>query len=320
MIPEKLEFVFQLLVPLAFLPLVGFELTALAIPTLAYSLLSQFSAQYSIRYFYFAPMLPFLFFAMILGLQRIQNLFLRLNTPPLAARAFLMSLVFTASIGVYYFQSPAPLGRYFQPERYTIDAHTQFGDQLMRSVPQDATVATLFDLMAHLSGRRLIYEIPWLPDYRQADYLVVDVTRGWYKVHRGYWEQLLATGYFETTVDHNGYLVARRKPLAILREIRFGDELTFLGYGFPSSDLTRGGTLLRPFVSWRGDKAIRESYWMRIRLVDTWGHVWAERDGAPQDGMYPTTRWQAGKSVGDQYVLTLPPTMPAGDYQITLGS
>ncbi|MBI3957899.1 MAG: DUF2079 domain-containing protein [Chloroflexi bacterium] len=59
--PSKLLFVFQLLAPLAALPLLGFPSILLAVPTLGYLLLSDYGFMTSITFYYTAPLIPFLF-------------------------------------------------------------------------------------------------------------------------------------------------------------------------------------------------------------------------------------------------------------------
>ncbi len=73
-VPDKIEFLLQLLVPLAFVPLVGGEVLALALPSLGYLLISDYPYQYSIRYQYGAPLVPIIFFALVVGLARLSRL------------------------------------------------------------------------------------------------------------------------------------------------------------------------------------------------------------------------------------------------------
>ncbi|MFZ1242015.1 MAG: hypothetical protein WAV66_22015, partial [Anaerolineae bacterium] len=42
-------------------------------------------------------------------------------------------------------------------------------------------------------------------------------------------------------------------------------------------------------------------------------------DVAPGAGSYPTTRWQAGEWIVDEVQIAIPPTLPAGDYQVEIG-
>ncbi|MBI5035485.1 MAG: DUF2079 domain-containing protein [Chloroflexi bacterium] len=315
-IPAKIEFVLHLLVPLAFMPLIGLEFLFLALPTFGYSLLSDFASQYSIAAAYTPPFIPFLFFASVVGVARV----LALARTPIAARqlkATLAALIFVTAGLSYYFNSPWLLGRQFDSEPYTLTPHKALADQLMKMIPADASVVAQTELIARFSERRFIYEIPLIPDYRQADYLFADPTRQWYNVHAGFWSDFLASGYFQVVTRQDGYLIAKR-IIPNTPRISFVDGVTLLGCTIPATDTIRGGMTIRPVVAWQIDQPVSNRYKFAIHLVDAAGHVWASHDGEPQDGNLPTTQWQAGKAIGDQYTLNLPPTMPRGDYAITM--
>jgi hypothetical protein len=47
--------------------------------------------------------------------------------------------------------------------------------------------------------------------------------------------------------------------------------------------------------------------------------VWAQDDAMPGRGSYPTSRWQAGEVIIDEYRLALPANLPAGNYAIEVG-
>lgn len=319
LIPDKIAYGLHLLVPLAFLPIIGIEIFTLTFPTFAYSLLSTYALQYEIRSYYFSPLLPFLFFAAILGLQRLLGWAAHRSwIGSTAWQGALATGLVAASVGSYLLQAPGPFARYFQPERYVIDAHTRLGNDLTSSIPSEAVVIGQNEFLAQLSNRQSLYEIPVIPDYRQADYLFADSTLGWYSVHDGYWKSYRSNGYFETVVDQDGYWIGKRKSPDHPRLVRFGDAITFLGYSIVPTSTLRGGMKLQPVASWRAEQPIAERYKIAVRLVDAQGHLWAVEDREPDDGFTPTNQWRPGKPVGDQYTLQLPPTIPAGDYTITI--
>jgi len=51
----------------------------------------------------------------------------------------------------------------------------------------------------------------------------------------------------------------------------------------------------------------------------TGGPVWAQHDGQPLEGQYPTRHWLVGPVIKDRHVVTLPPDMPSGEYQVEVG-
>ncbi|MBI5652591.1 MAG: DUF2079 domain-containing protein [Chloroflexi bacterium] len=305
---NKVRFLFDLLIPLAFLPLLGFEIAALALPTLGYSLLSTYPLQSSIKFYYFAPIIPALFFALIAGLERA----------PRSARAALAAMVLTASAVTFYFQAPAPFGGEFDPRRYRLDQHAALGRALIQMIPADATVVAQNEFLAPLSNRRHVYEIPMIPDYRQTDFALADTTREWYAVHRAGWQDFATNGFFETVVERDGYWLAKPRAPAHLLDARFGASLRLLGYTIIPTDTLRGGTVLRPVLAWRADAPLAERLVFSIRVADQHGHIWASETREPHAGQSPTDQWRVGKTLNDQYALRLPPTMPTGEYVIAV--
>lgn len=325
LIPDKVEYLLHLFVPLYFLPLFGAEVSALALPTLGYSLLSTYGLQYSIHSYYFAPLLPFLFFGSAIGLRRIIEWAKRMNwlarrtveIKSLALNGSLSVLILASSGAAYVLQSPGPLGGDFQIARYQLNYHDLLGNELLSLVPGDATAVVQNEYLAHLSHRERIYEVP-IPDYREVEYFFADRTRSWFDVHHGHWEYLLNSGYFDLLADQEGYLVGKRVAPEKFPSIRFRDQMTLLGYATAPKGTLQGGKTFRPILFWRADMLLDIKYKIAVRIVDAQGHLWAEEDREPEDGALPTNRWQPGKQVGDQYSIALPPTMPAGEYQVAL--
>jgi uncharacterized membrane protein len=322
-IPAKIEFVVHFFVPLAFLPLFGIEVFALALPAFGYTILSDYAAQFSIWQAYTPPLFPFAFFAAIVGVARVRrwNFSVRASRQTASADdrprvAALVALILVASSVSYYLQSPGPLARRFSLAPYLSDAHTMLGHSLAAKIPRDATLVVQTNLLTLLSNRRQIYEIPIIPDYRQADYLFCDMTHLYYYVHKEYWESYWASGFFQPVMQQDGYVIARRRDPANTLNIQYGDQLTLLGSSMIITETSPWGTTLRPVLEWRADKPITDTYRIMLRVVDRLGHEWAVEDREPLDGLLPTNRWTAGKPVSDQFTLKLPPTMPGGEYQV----
>jgi hypothetical protein len=311
----------HLLLPLGLLSLVGAEFLILTLPTFGYTLLSTFPPQYSIHFSYSPPLIAFVFFAGIVGWARVRQTARRVRqvSRQRAIEGAIGALVLATSIGSNYFHAAGPFAQYFQAERYKINAHTLLGNELTREIPSDAVVATQWDMLAHLSNRRYVYEIPHLQHFGQADYLVADTTSSWYAVHKGLWERYLATGYFAVET-RDGWLIAARKPPEKILNARVNEQFAAIGYTLGVAEPIRGGSTIRPIVFWRADQAISARYKFIARVVDARGHVWAEIEQEPQEGALPTRQWQVGKLIGDQYALRLPPTMPTGEYEITLSA
>ena len=71
--PLKAAFIIKLLLPLAFLPLLRPVALLGALPAIAYNLASGNPSQSSIYFHYVSPIIPFVFYAAILGAERLQR-------------------------------------------------------------------------------------------------------------------------------------------------------------------------------------------------------------------------------------------------------
>jgi uncharacterized membrane protein len=312
LIPEKIAYGLYLLTPLAFVPFLGAEILVLALPTFAYSVLSTYPLQYEIRSYYFSPLLPFLFYATISGVRRVLLWHSGL-------RYALAAMLCVSSVGAYLLNGAGPLARNFQPQRYVINEHTRLGNELIARIPNEAVVIGQNEFLAHLSNRQFVYEVPVIPHYHRADYLVADTTPGsWFYVHPGHWQYNFSSGFFEKIVERDNYVIARRKPSEHRLSAQFDQQITLLGYSMVITETKPWGTTFRPVLEWRADQPIAESYKIVISVVDRQGHVWATDAREPHAGVTPTARWQVGVSVSDQYDLRLPPTMPTDEYFLTV--
>jgi hypothetical protein len=62
------------------------------------------------------------------------------------------------------------------------------------------------------------------------------------------------------------------------------------------------------------------AYKVFVHVLDPAGErVVAQRDAEPQDGRAPTTGWVVGEVLDDEYAVSLPTGLAAGDYPVELG-
>lgn len=312
----KIEFVLLLLAPLVFIPLLSPEILMLAVPTLAISLLSDLDVIYSIKYHYTAPALAFLFFAMVIGLERI------LSWNALQARnrawcAALGVLLLAASTMNYYLVSPGPLSRNYDATRYALTAHTWIGESIFRLVPNDAIVVAQTGLIPHLTNRRRVYEFPGTEFPWQAEYLIADTSGSWYQRFRRQWDERLNSGYFQFIAQNDGFLLARRIASPNFPDLLFGDRIALYRSAMVFAQTLRGGQPVFVQLEWLALENIREHYLVEIRITDDRGHSWLHGRFSPCFDFCPTEKWDADKFVSDYQNLDLPPTMPTGVYTVT---
>ena len=58
---------------------------------------------------------------------------------------------------------------------------------------------------------------------------------------------------------------------------------------------------------------------MFTHLLDASSSVVAQRDAEPADNLRPTTSWQRGEQIQDNYGIAIPPDLPAGQYTLEIG-
>ena len=99
--------------------------------------------------------------------------------------------------------------------------------------------------------------------------------------------------------------------------INLDGKVRLLGYNMTGA--FQPGAEVHLTLFWQALKAMDEDYTVFIHLVDPLDHIWGQKDNPPVDGFYPTTTWEAGEIVRDQYDLGISPDTPPGQYQIEVG-
>jgi len=90
-----------------------------------------------------------------------------------------------------------------------------------------------------------------------------------------------------------------------------------LGYNIESG--FRPGDNIHLTLFWQCLEEMDEGYSVFTHLIDGEGHIWGQKDNEPADGFYPTTEWQKGEIVRDQYDLIISPNAAPGEYLIEVG-
>ena len=81
----------------------------------------------------------------------------------------------------------------------------------------------------------------------------------------------------------------------------------------------RANDILRLNVTWQPLQAFTEDWKVFVHLVDSKGHMLAQFDGQPLEGVYPTSQWIPGEFIEDSYPLLIPADAPPGPYQVFIG-
>jgi len=94
-------------------------------------------------------------------------------------------------------------------------------------------------------------------------------------------------------------------------------KVRHLGYNMTGT--FRPGNEVHLTLFWQALTVMDKDYTVFIHLTDLQDRIWGQKDNPPVDGFYPTTAWEAGEMVRDQYDLGISPDTPPGPYQIEVG-
>ena len=103
-------------------------------------------------------------------------------------------------------------------------------------------------------------------------------------------------------------------PVAI-----FGDNQIALLSAEPVGSPTPGGQI-KLLTRWQALRPLDQDYTVFFHAMGPDGKRWGQQDTMPQNGKLPTSSWQPGQIIEDQYQLTLAADAPvSSDYRYLLG-
>ncbi|MBI4790998.1 MAG: glycosyltransferase family 39 protein [Chloroflexi bacterium] len=101
-------------------------------------------------------------------------------------------------------------------------------------------------------------------------------------------------------------------------EARWADQLALVGYA-PLEKQARAGDVLPLSFYWKPLSESKGDYTFFVHLLDGEGKLRAQIDMRPRGGAYPTSIWDAGQVLRDDYELRLPNDLAPGDYRLEIG-
>ena len=161
---EKLLFLLQMLLPLAFLPLAirRPERLLLLIPLLLVNMMTSYVYQYNIGFQYVYGSAAILLYLAVANLSEMKE--------GMRVRAVLISLL--AAVLIF---GAGPAQRYGGVENYIAAKDERIAmDEALAMIPEDADVAATTFLVTNLSARRVVYELETTKHASEVDYIVID--------------------------------------------------------------------------------------------------------------------------------------------------
>lgn len=312
--PPKMLALLLFVVPLGLMPIVGGEVAWLALPTLAYTLLSDLDGHYRFGLHHYAPVIAIMMMSFVVGLRRMTG------TSNVQKWALGVG-VLTCSVTSYFWFAPGPLTRSWDSTRYTLDAHTQIGNELLATIPANAPVLMQMELASHLTTRRDAYIMTAIPCRGLAEYAIANMRQPWFTYRRESWDALTQSQLFSLTLERDGWLVFQRNAPKNPARHSFDDELTWLGSTMPVSDLLSGNLTIQPILTWRFERATTMPRTVRVSVTDAQAHVWAETRQPLCGGLPAVKSWARDTVIAEAVPVRLPPTMPTSVYylQVSVG-
>jgi hypothetical protein len=117
-----------------------------------------------------------------------------------------------------------------------------------------------------------------------------------------------------TAREHQFQLPAVEHPL----HANLGNKAALLGYSL-TPETAKPSETLQLVLYWQALSSMDERYAVFVHLLDAAGDLVAQQDNEPEAGAAPTTSWLPGEVIADRYSLTLPDTLPAGEYRLVVG-
>jgi len=308
----NLDYLFRLLLPLAFLPLFYPPILLIALPSLAINLLSGNMQMHRPEMFHYAgPIVPFAVLAAIWGAGfLVRHLGRRMPGGSRSLSYLLSCLVLVCSLGYHRYRGFSPLSVRFRWPVAT--AHHRLAQELIDRIPPTASVSAQLNLNPHVSHREKLYIFPHID---QAEYIFLDAASLGNKDDINTWvkEQLLENGPFGVVAARDGYLLLQRgasdsrPPDSFYTFVRvkdpeiqyplladFDSHIEFLGFDvIHKRDEEPHYNLY--FRTWH---PLDRNYFIALYLVDEAGQVVGSTVELQAATIwYPTDRWQPGEVV-----------------------
>lgn len=321
--PDRIKYLLMLLAPLGFLPLVGLPGMILALPRLGLNLLSGSPTFTSLIFWYEFTITPFLFFSILIGLEKLGGWMKSRKSEVIGAGAM---LVFTGCLFSAQFWGPGVL---VELATMRVTDHQALAAEVFQRIPEGASVAAQSNLVTHLAHRQQLWV---LPETHSADYILFDTLNP----NQGPQPEELRTllraifedpqyglvyardGYFlfqrggEPAFNLSQLVSAAPSPIQFPCQQLLGKEMLFLGLNLSDTQASAGQAVVIGTI-WKNLVPVQKNYLLFTGLATAWQFDY------PIDGLYPLMNWQPGSTIQDQRLFYLPVLPDGDDYELVTG-
>lgn len=309
---DRLQAVFNLFWPTAFLFLLAPEIAFFLIPHLGFLLTSTSDAMGTLQGWYPSILIILMFWAVAVGISRLEGNW----------RKFALGILLAASFGAWISSSQLWPGKKFDLSRYQISPHDQQVAKILDDIPEYAVVMAQDAMVPHLSHRQEIHLFPWNRQDTPPEYIVLDREMRPYPLRNdeyrsAFYDVLAGTEYALLRQQDSFYLfefVGEDKPDNVLDEI-WDDSLHLYGYSLaaalpgqefsPLPEEIPAGTILRVTLYWDVQAEMGQNYTVFVHALNLQGQVVGQHDSWPADTHRPTSVLNTGEKVRDVHYLTV---------------
>ncbi|MFQ5822490.1 MAG: DUF2079 domain-containing protein [bacterium] len=330
---ENLEYLIKLFAPLAFICLLAPDIMILAAPIFLINLLSSSPFTHGIEHHYNATIIPILFIATIYGIKRLSDFCSRIKMKisflerlRFVNSTFFSLIVLLLCLLAFIFKSKAWAAR-----NWVRTSHHDVIENIIKSIPQQASLATTNMLGAHAAHREELYILPMNVEtadyilydfYRSFDYLKAMETYEMPKVKpiNRYSLALLADTSLGIIQYEEGVALFKRGAdyLAGIRQLALEEDLQAIQN--QSKILLPGGIELLGYtkrnkvgvwrgtvhltVYWRASKSLFHDLKFTLKIENKDFEKIIEH--TPVFSVFPTHYWNEGEIVRDEIYIEIP--------------
>lgn len=159
LMPDRIEFLKQLFMPLGYLSLLAPLFLIFAVPDLTIDLLSSRQSFHQIYYQYTATINPFIFISAIYGVSNLLKFIPYISPRVISATLLIFALGSAYSFGPIVFAKNPNDDMFTNRNKNSVAIR-----KYLKTIPRSLTLSTTNDLGAHLSHRELIFNVPFATD------------------------------------------------------------------------------------------------------------------------------------------------------------
>jgi uncharacterized membrane protein len=340
---KKIAFLNQLFALFIYIPLLSPLSLLPALPFFMQHLLSIRDAETTIVFHYTAEMVPFLFFAFIIGMKRILAIeWVRKNKPKTAGIIFLTSVFLCASMGPYIFLLN-DRKVYLQKSTFDLDK-----ELLLKEIQPDDPVVATFEFLPHLANRTSLYSFHHLyiglytmsrKEYtlpNDARFALIDFNDP--QTYYGFFNKK-PVSTFKTFINSDSWKAQRvinnlvlfqkgkreqyplyevLKTAPVIKKSgtrKINSALEFLGY----DPVRIEDNHLDLILYWRSTEKPNNDMGVNYKVMDSFGkktffHVFTPLCYT----IFPTYLWDTNTIIKEYKYLQLPKNLPAGRYKLMM--